>query len=68
MSKVLSLESSATARMTRNQAKAFPKLGTGGVAEIRGLKALEPLGLRPGNKILLDDVLIVRPSGVEVLR
>lgn len=61
-------KSSATAPLTANQAKAFPHLGAGGAAEIRGLNALKSLQLKPGTTLQFDDVLIVRPTGVEVLR
>jgi RHS repeat-associated protein len=60
---VVEAKASATAPLTKNQAKALPALQDGATATIKGKKAID-LGLESGSKITVDNVLIVRPTGV----
>jgi len=60
-------KASATAGFTQNQKAALSVLAQGGTAEVRGIKG-SGLGLKPGQTIKFDDVFIVRPSGVELLK
>ncbi|GAB5560521.1 MAG: hypothetical protein SynsKO_21680 [Synoicihabitans sp.] len=56
-------KSSATAQMTKNQSQALPALQNGATAEIRGKKGAA-VGLNAGDQITVDNVLLVRPTGV----
>ena len=60
-------KASATAPLTKNQGEAFPVLGAGGTATVRGTK-WAAFGLEAGAQIKFKDVLVVRPNNVELVR
>jgi len=64
---VVEAKASATAGFTPNQTKALPLIGKGATVEVRGDNAIS-LKLRNGQTINIDEVLVVRPTGVEVVR
>ncbi len=65
--RIVEAKASATAPFTKNQGKALPHLDQGGVGEVRGKKG-EDIGLNAGDPIVFEQVLVVRPTGVGLIR
>jgi RHS repeat-associated protein len=64
---IVEAKGSASAPLTDAQGKAFPVLGAGGTATVRGDNGQE-IGLESGTEISFKEVIVARPNGTQIIR